>query len=93
MTKKPTAKKSVKEKTASKYKYNNVLVAQRKDGITFLILNRPEKRNAMSPELHHEMDDALERLANLSVDPSTLVHFVHFRDTATSNYSRTFLFC
>ncbi len=70
MTKKPTAKKSVKEKTASKYKYNNVLVEQRKDGITFLILNRPEKRNAMSPELHHEMDDALERLA---VDSNTKV--------------------
>ena len=70
MTKKPTAKKSVKKKTASKYKYNNVLVEQRKDGITFLILNRPEKRNAMSPELHHEMDDALERLA---VDSDTKV--------------------
>ena len=70
MTKKPTAKKNVKKKTASKYKYNNVLVEQRKDGITFLILNRPEKRNAMSPELHHEMDDALERLA---VDSDTKV--------------------
>ena len=70
MTKKPTAKKRVRKKAASKYKYNNVLVEQRKDGITFLILNRPEKRNAMSPELHHEMDDALECLA---VDSDTKV--------------------
>ena len=50
MTKKPTAKKSVKKKTASKYKYNNVLVEQRKDGITFLTLNRPEKRNAINDD-------------------------------------------
>ena len=29
------------------------------DGITWVILNRPEKRNAMSPELHYEMDATL----------------------------------
>ena len=63
-------KKKNATKTGAKYKYNNVLVEQRKDGITFLTLNRPEKRNTMSPELHHEMDDALERLA---VDPDTKV--------------------
>ncbi|NKB19708.1 MAG: p-hydroxycinnamoyl CoA hydratase/lyase [Alphaproteobacteria bacterium] len=70
MAKKPTAKKAPPRKTAGKYKYKNVLVEQRKDGITVLTLNRPEKRNAMSPELHHEMDDALERLA---VDSDTKV--------------------
>jgi len=70
MTKKLIAKKLKKQKAAVKYKYNNVLVEQRKDGITFLALNRPEKRNAMSPELHHEMDDALERLA---IDSDTKV--------------------
>jgi trans-feruloyl-CoA hydratase/vanillin synthase len=45
----------------SPYKYANVKVEIR-DGIAWAILNRPDKRNAMSPELHHEMDDALERL-------------------------------
>ena len=75
MAKKSAVKISAKKKknatkTGAKYKYNNVLVEQRKDGITFLTLNRPEKRNTMSPELHHEMDDALERLA---VDPDTKV--------------------
>ena len=70
MARKALAKNSSARKPASKYKYNNVLVEQRKDGITFLTLNRPEKRNAMSPELHHEMDDALEKLA---VDSDTKV--------------------
>jgi feruloyl-CoA hydratase/lyase len=44
-----------------KYDYQNVKVEIR-DGIAWVILNRPEKRNAMSPKLHFEMDDALERL-------------------------------
>ena len=42
--------------------YKNVLI-EREDGITFLMLNRPDKRNAMSPELHYDMDDALDWLA------------------------------
>jgi enoyl-CoA hydratase/carnithine racemase len=29
--------------------YSCVKIDQRKDGITFVIFNRPEKRNAMSP--------------------------------------------
>jgi trans-feruloyl-CoA hydratase/vanillin synthase len=48
-------------------KYETVLV-EKQDGITWLIMNRPEKRNAMSPQLHIEMDDAL---ADLAVDPQT----------------------
>jgi trans-feruloyl-CoA hydratase/vanillin synthase len=32
-------------------------------GITWVTLNRPNKRNAMSPQLHQEMDDALDGLA------------------------------
>ena len=40
------------------YKYENVKV-EIKDGIGWAILNRPEKRNAMSPQLHYDMDDAL----------------------------------
>ena len=44
-----------------KYDYKNIKVEIR-DGIAWVILNRPEKRNAMSPKLHFEMDDALEQL-------------------------------
>src|SRR4030095_12860697 len=43
-------------------KYETVLI-EKQDGITWLIMNRPEKRNAMSPQLHLDMDDALEELA------------------------------
>jgi trans-feruloyl-CoA hydratase/vanillin synthase len=50
-------------------KYETVLI-EREDGITWLTMNRPEKRNAMSPQLHLEMDDAL---ADLAVDPHTQV--------------------
>src|SRR5437667_49536 len=50
-------------------KYETVLIEKR-DGITWLIMNRPEKRNAMSPQLHIEMDDAL---AELAVDPDTQI--------------------
>lgn len=45
----------------SEYKYKSVKV-EITDGIAWVIMNRPEKRNAMSPELHYEMDDALDRL-------------------------------
>ena len=37
---------------------------ERKDGIGWVILNRPEKRNAMSPELHFDMNEALDRMAD-----------------------------
>ncbi len=50
-------------------KYQTVLI-EKEDGITWLIMNRPEKRNAMSPQLHVEMDEAL---AELAVDPQTQV--------------------
>ena len=43
------------------YAYKNVKVEIR-NGIGWTFLNRPEKRNAMSPALHYEMDDALARL-------------------------------
>jgi trans-feruloyl-CoA hydratase/vanillin synthase len=33
---------------------------EREGGVTFVILNRPEKRNAMSPQLHVDMCDALD---------------------------------
>src|SRR5262249_36172849 len=43
------------------YNYDFVKVRVR-NGIAWTALNRPEKRNAMSPALHYEMDDALARL-------------------------------
>ena len=46
----------------SEYSYETLLV-ETVDGVTRVTLNRPEKRNAMSPKLHEEMSDALERLA------------------------------
>jgi feruloyl-CoA hydratase/lyase len=33
------------------------------EGISWLIMNRPDKRNAMSPQLHYEADEALAELA------------------------------
>ena len=42
--------------------YKNVLM-ERDGGATFLLLNRPERRNAVSPELHYEMEDAIDALA------------------------------
>lgn len=43
---------------------------QKKNGITWVMLNRPEKRNAMSPQLHYEMDETLKEL---ETDPATKV--------------------
>ncbi len=56
----------------SDYIYECVKVEIR-DGIAWAIMNRPEKRNAMSPQLHYDMDDALERL---EVDPDVKVVIV-----------------
>jgi trans-feruloyl-CoA hydratase/vanillin synthase len=43
------------------YEYSSVKV-EFGDGIAWLTMNRPDKRNAMSPQLHYEMDDALDKL-------------------------------
>ena len=43
---------------------------EKKNGITWVLLNRPEKRNAMSPQLHYEMDETLKAL---ETDPETKV--------------------
>lgn len=50
-------------------KYETILI-QKSEGVTSILFNRPEKRNAMSPQLHMEMDDALDDLA---LDPETKV--------------------
>ncbi|MGH7927298.1 MAG: enoyl-CoA hydratase-related protein, partial [Candidatus Binatia bacterium] len=38
------------------------LLVDNKDGVTTITFNRPEKRNAMSPQLHREMYDCLNDL-------------------------------
>ncbi len=43
-------------------KYETIKV-EKEDGITWVIFNRPDKRNAMSPQLHLDMDDVLDDLA------------------------------
>src|SRR4030088_3060953 len=43
------------------YEYECVKVRVQ-NGIAWTALNRPEKRNAMSPQPHYDMDDALARL-------------------------------
>ena len=53
----------------AEYNYECVKVEVR-DGIGWAIMNRPEKRNAMSPQLHYDMDDALGRL---ETDPDARV--------------------
>ncbi len=35
---------------------------EREDGISWITLNRPEKRNAMSPTLHLEMNEVLDEV-------------------------------
>ena len=43
-------------------KYASIKVEVEASGITWLSFNRPEKRNAMSPALHFEKEDALMQL-------------------------------
>jgi trans-feruloyl-CoA hydratase/vanillin synthase len=40
----------------------SMIKVEHDDGIAFVILNRPDKRNAMNPELHREMSAALDEL-------------------------------
>src|SRR3989338_1017482 len=49
--------------------YKTVKV-EREGGITWVILNRPEKRNAMNPTMHYEM---LDVISELETDPQTKV--------------------
>lgn len=43
--------------------YQTVRV-EKEDGITWVILNRPEKRNAMNPRMHYEMLEIISELEN-----------------------------
>ena len=56
----------------AQYSYECVKVEIR-DGVAWAVMNRPEKRNAMSPQLHYDMDDALGRL---ETDPDARVVIV-----------------
>ena len=38
------------------------LLVDKNEGVTTITLNRPEKRNAMSPQLHRDMYDCLTEL-------------------------------
>jgi trans-feruloyl-CoA hydratase/vanillin synthase len=49
--------------------YENVRI-EREGGLTWVILNRPEKRNALSPALHYEMAEIIDEL---EVDADTQV--------------------
>jgi trans-feruloyl-CoA hydratase/vanillin synthase len=79
--------------------YNHINI-ERENAITFVMLNRPDKRNAMSPALHYEMEDALTRL---TYDEPTKVLVLggvgeawcagqdlqlYFRDTANNSEER-----
>jgi len=44
---------------ATKKEYTCVLVETDGEGITWITFNRPEKRNAMNPTLHVEMEEIL----------------------------------
>src|SRR3974390_325000 len=63
----PSAAREYAMATAKKYEAIHV---ENEGGITWLMINRPDKRNAMSPQVHLEMDEALDALA---VDPATEV--------------------
>jgi trans-feruloyl-CoA hydratase/vanillin synthase len=52
----------MKETTMATTQYEAIKV-EKDGGITWLYMNRPDKRNAMSPQLHIEMDQALDELA------------------------------
>jgi feruloyl-CoA hydratase/lyase len=54
---------------ATTKEYKTVKV-EKEDGIAWCILNRPEKRNAMNPQLHYDM---LEAITELEVDKETRV--------------------
>ena len=55
---------------AKKKEYTCVLVETDNEGITWITFNRPEKRNAMNPTLHVEME---EILYGLETDEATKV--------------------
>lgn len=53
---------------------------KRQSGVTWLVFNRPEKKNAMNPTLHREMHAALSELEQ---DAET--HVLSLRGRATAS--------
>ncbi len=65
---KPAAAKA--KKGGKSVRHLETVIIEKEDGIAFCIFNRPEKRNAMSPQLHLDMNQALDELA---IDPEVNV--------------------
>jgi trans-feruloyl-CoA hydratase/vanillin synthase len=61
--------------------YDTVLV-DRTDGVATVTLNRPQKRNAMNPQMHRDMLDVLTRL---ETDPDTRVVVITGEGSAFSS--------
>src|ERR1700722_16144873 len=59
-----------RERTMPAAKKYEATPAENEGGITWLLINRPDKPNARSPQVHLEMDETLDELA---VDPATEV--------------------
>ncbi len=55
------------------------ILVDTEDQVTTITINRPEQRNAMSPQLHFDMRDALSELRN---DPETRVLVITGKGTA-----------
>src|SRR5712691_3607988 len=49
------------ESAAATGSYTTIL-CERVDGVAWITLNRPAKRNAMNPTMHYEMSDLLAKL-------------------------------
>ena len=56
---------------AKNKEYTCVLVETDDEGITWITFNRPEKRNAMSPTLHVEMEEILFGLKPMKIPKSS----------------------
>jgi trans-feruloyl-CoA hydratase/vanillin synthase len=69
---------------ADRKDYKNILV-ETADGITTVTLNRPDKRNAMSPALDEEM---LDCMLVLEADPDTRVLILTGAGEAWSRWAK-----
>ncbi|WP_162409538.1 p-hydroxycinnamoyl CoA hydratase/lyase [Acuticoccus sediminis] len=59
----------------------SVVETELEDGVAFVFLNRPEKKNAMNPALHFAMDETLDRL---ETDPAVRAVVISGRGGAFS---------
>ena len=61
---------------AARQDYECVTVEKDDEGIAWVTLNRPEKRNAMSPQLHYDMEKVM---MGLETDDEVRGHRAHRR--------------